>query len=293
MRALVGIEVEKILRRRLNQVVLAVSTVLLIVVYVLLWLATDVVSEVGAGDPEAVQRLRSSLYLEETVPFAILMLYFVGFVAGVVVIGANVGSEYTWNTVRTFTSVEPRRGLLLLAKLIALLATLVVGLLFGLAVMVATSAVITLVAGEFDLSFVDGEYLRESAASFGKLVVGTSPYFGLAFLLGVVGRSPTAGIALALGVAFLEGIVGGLMVLAGGWLADVTKFMLDQNGDNLALTEAGPFGQVAGGQGSALEDLFDRPSVEHSIIVLLVWTAVFLALSFWAFRRQDLEYQGG
>ncbi len=290
MSALIAMELAKIVRRRLNQIVLAVFCGLLVVVYVLLWLASDVVAEIGAA-PEAAERLRSTLYLQETVPFAMLMLYSFGFVSGVVVIGSNVGSEYGWNTVRTVTAAEPRRRLVLLAKLVTLWAVVLLGMLLGLALMLATSAVITLTAGQFDLSFVDAEYARDSLYSFLRLIVATSPYFALAVLLAVVGKSATAGIALSLGVAFLEGIVGGLMSLAGGWVAKVPQYMLDTNADTLGLANGGQLEAMFGSQ-SAIGQAFNRPSLWHAATVLLCWAAVFLVVSFWTFHRQDLEYQG-
>jgi len=290
MRALIEIEVTKIAYRRLNQVVLALLCGMLVLVYVLLWMASGVVADIGAP-PEAATRLRSALYLQETVPFAMLMLYAFGFVAGVVVIGANVGAEYTWNTVRTVTAAEPQRPKVLLAKLIALWALVVAGLFVALLVTLVTSMVITVFAGEFDLSFVDGGYVRESSSAFLRMLVGTGPYFALAFMLGTIGRSATAGIALALGVAFLEGIVGGLLALSGGWLADLTWYMLDTNADTLALAESGQFGQLFGGDG-AMSAVFDRPSVTHAVVVLLTWTALLLSGAFWGFQRQDLGYEG-
>ena len=108
MTTLIALEVEKIVRRRLNQIILAVMLGLLVVMYVLLWLASDVVAEAGV-DFAQVANLRSALFLEETVPFAMLMLYFFGFVGGVVAIGSSVGSEYSWNTIRTLVSIRATR----------------------------------------------------------------------------------------------------------------------------------------------------------------------------------------
>jgi len=288
MTALVRLEVEKIVRRRLNQIVLGVFTTLLIVVYVLLWLVTDVIAEAGGGD---AGNLRSALFLEETVPFAILLIYTFGFASGVVVIGANIGSEYAWNTVRTLTATEPRRSRLLLAKLIAVWGTIVVGLIFGLLIAIVTSTVITILNGELDLSFVDPAYIRESIYSFLRMLVGTAPYFSLAFMFGIIGRSSTAGIALAFGVGFLEGIIGGLMEFAGGWVAELAAYGIDHNTDSLAITDGGVFEGIVG-QGTALGEVFERPSMWHSIVVLAVWTTFFIVTAFWTFRRQDLEYQG-
>ena len=289
MTTLVRIEVEKIVRRRLNQIVLAVFTALLVVVYVLLWLATDVIAEAGGGD---VGNLRSALFLEETIPFAILLIYTFGFASGVVVIGANIGSEYAWNTIRTLSATEPRRSRLLLAKLVAVWGTIVVGLIFGLLVAIVTSTVITALNGAIDLSFVDLAYVRESMFAFLRMLVGTSPYFGLAFMFGVIGRSSTAGIALAFGVGFLEGIIGGLMEFAGGWVAELAAYGIDHNTDSLAISDGGVFEGIVG-QGTALGEVFQQPSMWHSVVVLAIWTTFFVVMAFWTFRRQDLEYQGG
>ena len=65
---------------------------LLVVIYVLLWLASDALSNVGTTDPETIEDIRSALPGRDG-PFAMLMLYTFGFVTGVVVIGSNVGSE--------------------------------------------------------------------------------------------------------------------------------------------------------------------------------------------------------
>jgi len=284
------VELTKIARRRLNHIVLALFCSLLVVVYVLLWLATDVVTEISP-DVAAATTLRSSLYLQETVPFAMLMLYTFGFVSGVVVIGANVGGEYTWNTIRLMTAAEPRRWRVLLAKLIALWIVIVAALLLGLATTLGTSAIITAVAGEFDLSFVDAEYLRESAYGFLRVIVGTAPYFALALLLATYGKSATAGIALALGVAFVEGIISGLMTLSGGWLADIARLMLDANADSLVLAGGGPFEALVGGE-SPLAGVLDPPSARRATAILLIWSTLFTLGAFWAIQRQDLEYRG-
>ena len=286
MTTLIQIEIEKIVRRRLNQIVLWIFVAMLVVVYVLLWLATGVITETGGG----VSELRSSLFLEGTIPFAILLIYTFGFAAGVVVIGANIGSEYEWNTIRTLTAVEPHRARILFAKLIALWLSIVFGLLIGLLVAVVTSMIITIVDGHFTLSFLDGEYLRDSGYAFLRVLVGTAPYFGLAFVFGVVGRSATSGIALAFGVLLLEG-VGGLMEFAGGWVAEIPAYGLNRNADTLAMTDSGVLDSMAG-TSAALIELVNQPTVTHAVVVLLAWTAFFLVTAFWTFQRQDLEYRG-
>ncbi|MEI7933316.1 MAG: hypothetical protein WCI21_09740, partial [Alphaproteobacteria bacterium] len=68
-------------------------------------------------------------------------------------------------------------------------------------------------------------------------------------------------------------------------------YLLDANGDTRGVGNGGQLEAAFGGQ-SALGQAFNRPSLTHAVIVMLCWAAVFLAGSFWAFWRQDLEYQG-
>ncbi|GMU39671.1 MAG: hypothetical protein AMXMBFR23_05370 [Chloroflexota bacterium] len=292
MSALVAMEWHKIARRRLNHIVLGVLCAILVLLYVLLWLATGVVEDVGLGGEGMVSELRSSLFLEETVPFALMMLYGFGLMAALVMVGANVGAEYTWNTVRTMTTAEPHRWRWLAAKGIALLGATLFGLLVGLLVVLLTSTVITLIDGRLDLGFVDGPYLRHSAASFGRLLVQIAPYLSLSFMFAVIGRSPTSGIAISIGVMFLEAIVGGMMTLAGGWVAEIPRFGLDYNADSLSMEAGGLFGQMADSAASPFASVMELPDPKVAAAVLLTWAVVFLGIAFWRFQRQDFEYQG-
>lgn len=133
----VGVEWAHIWRRRLNWITLGVVLVLILTVYVLLWVASGVIDpqqrgvlreDIAVGDP------RSVLFLEDAVPFALTMLYEIGLLGGVVVVGANIGSEYAWNTIRTNVAANPNRLELMAAKLIALGVAIVAGMLIGLAV---------------------------------------------------------------------------------------------------------------------------------------------------------------
>ncbi len=292
MTALIAVEWTKIVRRRLNHVVLAVLCGILVLLYALLWLATGFVEDAGLGDQTMMRELRSSLFLEETVPFALMMLYAFGLFAALVVVGANAGAEYTWNTVRTMTSAEPHRWRVLAAKCVALLAAVLAGLVIALAVVLLTSTMITAIDGQLDFGFVDGPFLRHTLASMGRLLIVLLPYLSLSLLFATVGRSPTAGIAVSIGVMFLEAVVGGMMTLAGGWVADLPRFMLDQNADTLSSEVGGAFMEVFTSAESPIGGLIDRPDPFQAGVVLVAWAVVFLGATFWLFSRQDLEFQG-
>lgn len=289
MTRLIAVEWYKIAHRRLNWVTLGVLCALMVAIYLLLWAATSAVEQVPGAQDHGLAELRSSLFLEQSVPFGITMLFGFGLLAGIVVIAANVGSEYTWNTVRTFTAASPRRSVWLLAKLVALTAAIVVGLLVALVVSVFTSAAITLVDGEFSLEFVTAGFAKDSTVSFLRLLLACAPYFALTLFAASWGGSTTAGIAFGVGVAFLEGIVSGLMSLAGGWVDEVPKLLLDRNADTLALETGGGLETFV--EGSPFAEVIDMPDPVQAGLVLAIWAAVLTAVTFARFRRQDLGYR--
>lgn len=287
---LFAVEWYKIRHRRLNWITLGVLCAVMVTIYLLLWATTSAIEDAsGPIDNGRLGELRSSLFLEEAVPFGITMLFGFGLLAGIVVISGNVGSDYTWNTVRTFTAAHPKRSDWMLAKMAALGLAIVVGLLIALAVAVVTSAAITLVDGNFSLSFIDGAYARDSVLSFIRLLVGCSPYFAMSLLAASWGGSSTAGIAVGVGVAFLEGIISGLMSLAGGWVAQVPQFLFDRNADTLAL-ESGS-GLQALVESSPFGDVIEMPDPVQAAAVLLTWATLLSALAVVQFQRQELYYR--
>lgn len=296
MHRLIRVELVKIWRRRLNWITLGVVLVLIVTVYVLLWVASGVI------DPEQrrilredipISDLRSVLFLEDAVPFALTMLYEIGLLGVVVVVGANVGSEYAWNTLRTNVAAYPDRIELMVAKLIALGVAVVAGMLVGLVVSLLTSTVITVIDGGFTLEFVDLEFLAHSLYSFLRLLLQGAPYFALAVLGATWGRSATSGISIAVGFLFLEAIVASLMTLAGGWVSNVPDLLLSRNADSLSQLAGGTFrddlAQIT--QASGFGEVFEFPDPLQSGIVLAVWTVVFTVAALVRFHRQDLGYQ--
>lgn len=249
-----------------------------------------------SGEPLTEERLdefRSLLFLEDSVPFALTMLYSFGLMAGIVVVGANVGAEYGWNTIRTTVSAYPMRGRLLLAKVVALSGALVSGLLIAMVISLVTSTVITLIDGEFTLSFVDWPFLRHSFFSFLRLLLQGAPYFAFTLLAAIWGTSTTSGISIAVGVLFLEGVVAALMTLAGGWVAEIPNYMLNRNADGLSQEVGGSFQadfeELA--EFSAFESVLTFPDPVHSGIVLAVWTVVFAIGAWVVHQRQDLHFR--
>ncbi len=296
MARLIAVEWYKIVHRRLNWVTLAVLSALIVVMYALLWEATTVVDLSQSQilqDPEALRNLKSAVFLQDAVPFGVTMLQMFGQLAAVVVVGANVGSEYSWNTLRTTVAARPERGRLLAAKMVALLGAVMAAFLIGMGVALLTSTVITIAEGELALGFVTGDYLADSAASFVRLLVATLPYMALALLASVWAGSITMGLSLSVGVLFLEGIISALMTLGGGWVADIPDWMLDRNANALQQAAGGNFRDAFQAilEASQLARVLDYPSLWHAAGILLIWSAVFTATAWFRFERQDLNYQ--
>jgi ABC-2 type transport system permease protein len=106
----------------------------------------------------------------------------------------------------------------------------------------------------------------------------------LGFLFSVLGRSAMPGIAVGAGILFLEPIITSLMSLAGGWVADIPKYLFSANVDainalnNLPRGFGGPFGGSVG----------QTPSVVEAFSVLGAYMVVFIAVAFYLFKKRDV-----
>ena len=192
-------------------------------------------------------------------------------VAGIifVVLGVNlVASEYSSGMIRQTLSTTPKRGRVLMAKVIVVGAiALVAGTVINIAVMVAGNIVL----GAYDLptaKLSDGDTLQ---ALFGLTL--TTPVFpilgvAVAFLL----RSAAGAITAVLALLFLPSMFGQL--LPQRWQEDVLGWLPGPLTDSVSIGFLDPDGAmvknawVAGG-------------------ALIVWLALFLGAAWWFLTKRD------
>lgn len=277
-------EVTKVFRRRMTWVLVAILVLLVAGVYLLIYaVAKDALSDpaVSAGTVEEVHgmlcwpgALSSLLGLTGGAGLGGLML--------VVLVGAMTAQEYTWRTTHLWLS----RGLPRSAFLLAKYATLVVAALLIVLTAVLVASPLTAwftqqLTGSLNLVDLN---LAEMGLSILRTAYTILPYIGLTFLVAILTRSTAAAIGVGLAYTLLvENILVQLLGLAGGMWADVARYApaslaaaLMQTNQRLVEVDLGS-GVNAG-----------LPSPWAAAGGIALYAVVFLGLSLWAFRRQNL-----
>jgi ABC-type transport system involved in multi-copper enzyme maturation permease subunit len=193
-------------------------------------------------------------------------LAFFGSVMLVIVAAGMMGNEYSWNTLRPLRARARSRASLLTAKLITVLIYSVLFCVM-LGVMIGGLSIVSSAIAGIDAGFsIDAA--REALEYTFKLVFANVPYMAFAFLLATVARSNAAGIAGALGLSFIEQPILQLLGLASDSLEKVEEFGLSYN-----LNAILGFGD---GDGT------------RAAIILMIYTALFVAISYVVFLRRDV-----
>jgi ABC-2 type transport system permease protein len=195
-----------------------------------------------------------------------IALGFFGSVMVIIIAAGMMGNEYSWNTLRPLVARARSRSGLLTAKLLTLL---IYSVLF-IAALTAMTALLSLVGSA--LAGVDAQFsmdlLGDAFIFGGKIAYVNLPYLAFAFLLATVARSNAAGIAGALGLSFIEQPILQLLTLASDVFETVQEYGLTHN-----------LNVIAG---------FTDGDAMPAAIILAVYTAIFVGLSYWVFLRRDV-----
>jgi ABC-type transport system involved in multi-copper enzyme maturation permease subunit len=274
----------KVFRRRMTWVLVGILVLLLVGFYLIVYAAAQEAFSDPEASPGTVEDLQGMLCWPQA--FTTLLGLAGGAGLGglmlVVLAGAMTAQEYSWRTTHLWLS----RGLPRSAFLIAKFATLVIAAL--LVVLVAVLVVSPLTAwftqqltGSLNLADLD---LVEMGLSILRTAYTILPYAGLTFLVAILTRSTTAAIAAGLTYALvLENIVVQLLGLTGGVWADIARYA---PGSLAAALMQPNLHLVEVDLGSGVNAGLLGPWAAAGGIGL--YTAAFLGLSLWAFRRQNL-----
>lgn len=217
------------------------------------------------------QDLREQATFSNFSEFGISMAVgFFGSVMLIIIAAGMMGNEFSWNTLRPLVARARSRASLLTAKLLSLL---VYSILFVAVLSLGVAALFLIgsaVVGEpsgFSMSVLwDGvEYAFQLAYT-------NLPYLALAFMLATVFRSNAAGIAGALGLSFIEQPIFLLLGLASDFFQDVEKWGVSWN-----VAQISGFNPTAESSGDV-----------RAAIILAVYTAIFVAISYIVFLRRDV-----
>ncbi len=204
---------------------------------------------------------------------------FLGQIVLVVVAASLVGSEYSWGTIRVMVGTGASRTKLLLAKLITLTVAPLIFLL-GAVAAGSLAALINTVAGGHTLTLgtVNGAWWGDLALMILRSWFALWVMVVLAFSIASLTRSVAAGIAVGIGWPFLEQILAALIGLIGNIGDEIHKWLISTNTN--ALTTRNGFGHHTVDP--------NTPGAWHAFLVLVVYSAVLLVVTFVVFRRRDI-----
>lgn len=288
MTRLIGAELFKLQKRMMTKVLALVLVGIMVIFYLLLFAVSKVTFHPNGGGPQS-EDIVNLLGLPVALPFAMSLLASFGSVLAVILVASSMGNEYNWRTIRTAVTCSEGRLKFLTAKLAAAGIFILIGMVVGLAAGFVMSLITTAIGGyKFDFSFLTGSYIWAQFLQFWRTFFVIIPYALLAFLFSVLAKSAGPGIGLGIGVYFLESILTLVMSIAGGWIAQIPKYLLNTNVSAInALAQLPPGFRGGSGMGGGGLDL-SLPSVPHAFITLSIYAAVFIGIAFYLFRTKDV-----
>ena len=229
---------------------------------------------------QAVDEFRKGFTLPDSITGAIGGFSSVGPLLIMVLAASVMGSEYGWGTLRNVLTRGTGRWQLLSAKLLLLLR-LCSDVLIILALFAVVSSFIAAVIPPDEAGGLadSGEWL-DIVVEYLKIVYSLVPFIALSVFLTVLTSSTAVGIAVSIGYYLVEAILSPILNL-NDTLSNMTDYLLvaSVNTWNAAPLVEVEVNSVSGKQSSDALQAF---------LVILVYTAVLLGVSFWLFMRRDI-----
>ncbi|MDE2824395.1 MAG: ABC transporter permease subunit [Chloroflexota bacterium] len=179
-----------------------------------------------------------------------------------------VGAEYGWGTLRTVLAGGISRWTFLAAKFLLLLLLCAGALLVIAAASVASSLATAVLPPDEAGGLVDAGRWSDTAIVAFKSVYGFLPFIALSALATVLTSSRGAGIAISIGYFIVDTTVTPLLNL-NDTLAKVADYPLIQNFLSWTAVD-------------------NSPDALQAFAVILAYTAVFIAVTSWVFKRRDI-----
>jgi len=285
---MISAEMLKLGSRTMTKVFLIIIVAIIVLANLLIFAATKnaTVAGPGATGTGGMGPLHNDL-LSSAIPSALSIFSFFGLFLAAIFTASSVGNEYGWKTIRTELISAESRFKFLTAKLVSITIFIFAGMVIAVAVGFITRFIVVGVNGEsLSLGFFTGAYAWNQALDFLRTFFIIMPYGLLAFLMAIVGRSAMPGTATSIGVFFLETIVTGIMSGVHGWISHVPDYLFSANVSAIQrLNNQSSSVQINGNGGAGASVL---PSVPHAIIVLSLYSLVFLVLGYYLFKKRDV-----
>ena len=284
-------EAFRLQRRWMPWVLLLIIAVGAVLVYLLIY--TSVNAQLQAirngtipdqpGTRTAIEQTVRQLRPDRVQAFGVSIVNGIGSIMLIVLAASHIGTEFGWGTLRTLLAHGASRSGFFVAKLATLLIFAAVFALVGVVASIAGSYLTAAIGG---LETSPGVDLPAVASAAARGVFAFVPYMALAVVFAVWSRSAGAGIAAGLVAYFAESIVAGILVSLNRDFATVVNYGLSRNVASITrVTVGASVGPAEGGAGSVASTL---PDQGQAALVLVTYTALFLALAWWRLRARDV-----
>lgn len=283
---MITIEHSKITRRAILWIELVLLAIGVVMLHVALYAAIQAGDLTGEGMPPVlVEQMEQSLIWPSGLAGAL------DFAAGpnlgglliIVLVGAVVAQEYSWRTLQLWLSQGVPRPLFLAAKFTALLLPILlmvlVPLLFGGLITALFTQQIT---GSIPFGEIEWGRVLVNALSVAYTLL---PYASLAFFLAVLTRSTIVAIGGGLAYALLlEGVVVEILGLLGGTWGQIGRYLPAGLARGLLTMNGGLTVELEGAMMPTVQYIDPLPAA----VGIALYTLLFLGLSIYIFRHQDL-----
>lgn len=246
-------------------------------------------AQAAKAQQDEVKSVSSSLRLPDSLLFSMQTINTTALVLLVILAGTIVGGEYGVGTVRLLFTRGPTRTQFLLSKIGAILACSVLGVTVLTTIGIVLGALLNFITGiGMDFSFFTGAWVLHALLYALIAILGLFVYGMIALFLSTMGKATAAGVAGALVWWVLESIIGQVLSAIGffnrGVLGDVLKAIPDYFiSNNIGALLQNQSQYLSPGQPSSLSDL-------HAVLVIIVYLALFIGLSWWVSERRDVTH---
>jgi len=279
---LVKVELTKLRKRRMTWILLGVMVAL----YIFMFLITYAIANNPPEhmDAETVEGLRDGVILPYSLTTVYSMALGVGSLLLIILVGAAVGNEFGWGTIRQVLTRKGVRYQYVSAKLIAFIICAIIGTMiafaFGFVMAMITTAALE---GGIDWGFMTTEFVGEIFRNFGWTLYTLVPYILMTMTFALLGRSALVGIGAMLGYTMIEGIFIGVFGLGNETIAKIGHYLIGPNTEAL-LPQIQMGGPMMGGGGGIIAP----PTTTWAVITLIIYGVAFLGISLWLFKKRDI-----
>jgi ABC-type transport system involved in multi-copper enzyme maturation permease subunit len=227
------------------------------------------------------------IYLPGSIITAISISDFIGVMLLIILAGTVAGGEYNIGSIRIMLTRGPTRMQFLLAKLGAILICSAITLLTLLVIGIITGALLNLATSvEVSFKFFTGTWLLHCILLLLAGILELFIYSMVAMCLAVLGKATSAGVSGALIWWFMERVLSSALPYFGlsnpGPFGEFLKAVPDYFiANNISTLLNNQTQYMEGGQGGPISDL-------HAILVLAVYIIAFLGITAWVHQTRDI-----